>query len=287
MVATIFLEHAKGFRKLLFLSVPLSFHDMSSVECLRFHESKNLLSLPYTQQFLHLRTVSKWAKLCIIRDKITHATKDFPISANNKDMQTSKVNKAWANTVLLPLSQSKLNFHFCLRTVHDGPPTRLCSEGLGSRNPSLTAQVGSLALSLMTSVKLLYLLRDLSSSSPNCIIMVNHAWHSQSSYFLFSFCRIHALHQICHSLHCLLPSPNYLREGLSYQWPFPSRTGVWSISVNWVNESKDRAGTLEGPHAHTHLSYNSYPQNQSLCPLPDVILPIVHGPAQDICSTRL
>lgn len=130
-VATIFLEHAEGFRKLLFLSIPFSFHEMSSVDCPRFQESKNLLSLPYTQVFLYLRTVNG-PNPELSRDEITHSAKDFPNSADNKTMQTSEVNKAQANTVLLFLSKSKLNFHFSFRTVCDGPPTRLCSEGLGA-----------------------------------------------------------------------------------------------------------------------------------------------------------
>lgn len=75
-VATIFIECAKDSKKLLLVSIPLSFHEMSSKDCLIFHESKNLLSLPHTEVFMHLRIVSGLS-LAVPTDEITYTAKRF------------------------------------------------------------------------------------------------------------------------------------------------------------------------------------------------------------------
>lgn len=75
-VATVFIEHAKDSKKLLSVSIPLGFCEMSSKDCLRFHGSKNLPSLPHTEVFMHLGMVSGLSP-AVPTDEITYTAERF------------------------------------------------------------------------------------------------------------------------------------------------------------------------------------------------------------------
>ena len=135
-----FTECAKNSRKLLWGSVSLSFMKWApKTPSLRFHESKSLLSLPYTEGFLRLTRTSGLNPKALGADQLlrwcleTHPQDTtlnkifkmkslmllhgFPNNAQNQDMQTSEVNNLevipsfcfsvnQSSTFLLPLGLS-------------------------------------------------------------------------------------------------------------------------------------------------------------------------------------